>query len=68
MARLKLPFEKRRHQVVITLPGHLIQRIDGIQTTCNRSQLYEALLKQGLYYKEFVQKRDSSGKPVEETG
>jgi hypothetical protein len=60
MARLKLPFEKRRHAVVVTLPGHLIQRIDTIQTTCNRSQLYESLLKKGMHHEEFcIKNRDS---------
>lgn len=59
MARVKLPLEKRRQPVIITIPMHLIQRIDSIQTTCNRSQLYESLLKGGLFYKEFKEHRDA---------
>jgi hypothetical protein len=50
MGRVKLGYEKRRHALTITLPGHIIQRIDAIPTTCNRSELFEALIKKGLYY------------------
>ena len=47
MGRKKLPTEKRRIQVNITIPSHLVSEIDHIKTKCNRSELYEQLLRKG---------------------
>ena len=47
MGRKAIPVDKRKQQINVTLPKDIINKIDAVQTTCNRSQMFEALLRKG---------------------
>jgi hypothetical protein len=48
MGRKAIPVANRKQQINVTLPKDIINKIDAIQTTCNRSQMFESLLRKGL--------------------